>query len=468
MNVSARRREALLSFPPDSRAGGAANVFLDAVLPPAALLFAAGVLVFLVRGAPPAISVFPWATGGLCFAFLAGGAFAAAAVGAAATLGAFVAVFYAPDLPQQLLLFIHVVILWGCFAQFLRADMDRKSAEGRRADRADRLRLETARRTAESEECRGELAAAQERVAAYNRLRFFADDLIGDYNREELARRSEEGLAGLFPRSAARVTLFPSSDEPGPADDVGRRALRQGGPRLYPDVASRLPSRDTGRFLLLPLRVRESAIGCISLARPPNEKPFDLQDLRLSLIGVDLIAMALGNAERYAQIESLAVSDGLTGLFTRGYLDERLQEEFAKARHQGRPFSVILLDVDHFKKVNDAHGHRLGDEVLRWLARQIMAQSRDTDFVARYGGEEFIVLMPNTGGKDALAFGRRLGKAVADAVFRWEKTSLKVTVSGGVAQISDDVTDEQDLIGRADRALYRAKNGGRNQVLPHE
>jgi diguanylate cyclase (GGDEF)-like protein len=264
------------------------------------------------------------------------------------------------------------------------------------------------------------------------------------------------------------VELFPSSNEPEEDDELGRRALRQGGPRLYPDAASRLPSRGAGRLLLLPLRVRESVIGWISLSRPPAEKPFDFQDLRLSVIAVDLTAMALGNAERYAQIESLAVSDGLTGLFTRGYLDERLQEEFAKARHQGQLFSVMLLDVDHFKRINDSHGHRLGDEVLRWLARQIMAQCRDTDFVARYGGEEFVVLMPNTGGKDALGFGRRMAKNIADAVFRWEKTSLKVTVSGGVAALSPDVADEKELLDRADKALYAAKNGGRNLVLDHE
>ena len=107
-----------------------------------------------------------------------------------------------------------------------------------------------------------------------------------------------------------------------------------------------------------------------------------------------LASLAVGNAERYAQIESLAISDGLTGLFTRGYMDERLSEEFTKARHLGWPFSFLLLDIDRFKKINDAHGHRFGDEVLRWLARQVTAQSRDTDFVARYGGEEFVAAMP--------------------------------------------------------------------------
>jgi diguanylate cyclase (GGDEF)-like protein len=180
------------------------------------------------------------------------------------------------------------------------------------------------------------------------------------------------------------------------------------------------------------------------------------------------VSLAVGNAERYAQIESLAIADGLTGVFTRGYLDERLQEEFAKARHHGRPFSLLMLDIDHFKAVNDQHGHRFGDEVLRWLARRITAQSRETDFVARYGGEEFVVLMPNTAGHDALAFGERLRRAVAADPFQWEGTKLKVTVSGGVAAVSGEVTDEKDLLRRADAALYRAKGAGRDKVFRDE
>lgn len=129
---------------------------------------------------------------------------------------------------------------------------------------------------------------------------------------------------------------------------------------------------------------------------------------------------------------------------------------------------MLLLDIDHFKKINDAFGHRYGDEVLRWLARQITAQSRDTDFVARYGGEEFVVLMPNTGGPDSLAFARRVNRAVAKTPFRWEDKKVTVTVSGGVASLTGRVADPADLLRRADEALYRAKKEGRNRVVRHE
>jgi diguanylate cyclase len=102
------------------------------------------------------------------------------------------------------------------------------------------------------------------------------------------------------------------------------------------------------------------------------------------------------------------------------------------------------------------------------LARHVTAQSRDTDFVARYGGEEFIVLMPNTEGGDALAFARRLNKVVAQTPFRWESVKITVTISGGVSSLTEKISDASDLLRRADEALYRAKESGRNQVLRHE
>lgn len=192
--------------------------------------------------------------------------------------------------------------------------------------------------------------------------------------------------------------------------------------------------------------------------------PFHIHDLRLASIGSDLISLALGNTERFSQTEALAISDELTGVFTRGYFNERLLEEFRKARHNGRPFSLVILDIDHFKKVNDAHGHHIGDEVLRWLSRLVMAQARETDFVARYGGEEFVVIMPSTRAADAFRFTQRMVKIIAATPFRWGQKSIKVTLSAGVAALTSDVSNEEEMIRRSDEALYAAKKGGRNRV----
>jgi diguanylate cyclase (GGDEF)-like protein len=443
---------------------GPAGALLEVLGPVAAGLFAVGALVVLVRAGGRAAAFFPWAAAGACLAYLGAGAFWSSFVGAAATLAALAAVFYAPDGVHQIVLVLDAAALWGCFGQLLRADLDHKTASARREDRLARMRLEISRRAQEAGEAGREAVSIQERIAAYNRLRFFADDLIGAYSRDELAARAQGGLSALFLRSRTRVALFPSSGEPTADDELGRWSLRQGGGGLYADRFGRLPSKGAGRFLLAPLRVRDSVIGWMSLERAAGDRLYDFQDFRLALIAADLVAMALGNAERYSQIESLAISDGLTGVYTRGYLNERLQEEFAKARHQERPLSLMILDLDRFKRINDAHGHRLGDEVLRWLARQVTAQCRDTDFVARYGGEEFVVLMPNTKASDALSFARRLGKAVESTAFRWDNVSLKITLSGGVAAMGEGVDNEMELLRRADQALYQAKETGRNKV----
>ena len=444
------------------------GIWRPVLQPAVGIALTAAILTALLSASGSSVAVLPWTAAGLCLAFLLGGLGWASVACVAASAGIFLTLLFAPDGFHQTIMFLHVVFLWACFSQFLRADMDREAAVVRREDRLGRLRLETERGYKAAEVCRGEIEAARERIAAYNRLRSFADDLIGAFDRGELSRRAREGLKGLFPRAETNVTLFPVSGEPDPLDEMGRWTLRQKGARLYPNRSVRLPAAGEGRFLLLPLRGRDAVIGWVSLERSEGDHPFLFQDLRLALIAADLIVMSLGNAERYAQVETLAISDGLTGVYTRGYLNERLLEEFAKARHQGRCFSLLMLDIDHFKKVNDTHGHHIGDEVLRWLARQITAQCRETDFVARYGGEEFVVLMPNTRGKEALSLARRIREAIEATPFRWENASLWVTVSGGVSVLSDDLKDELQLLSRADQALYRAKEAGRNQVLLHE
>src|SRR5262249_11803611 len=162
-------------------------------------------------------------------------------------------------------------------------------------------------------------------------------------------------------------TLFPRPDVPNPEDDWGRRILQWGQPRLFPTRATPTPTWEPGTFVCLPLKNRDNVIGWMGLEAKTPDVLFQVQDLRLASVATDLVALALGNTERYSQTEAMAISDELTGLYTRGYFDERLQEEWAKAKHRGRPFSLVLVDIDFFKRVNDIHGHHMGDEVLRWM-----------------------------------------------------------------------------------------------------
>lgn len=162
-----------------------------------------------------------------------------------------------------------------------------------------------------------------------------------------------------------------------------------------------------------------------------------------------------------------AATDPLTGLFNRRYFERRLKEECAHARRHRRPFAIIMIDLDHFKLVNDTYGHEDGDRVLKHVAENIASGLREDDVACRLGGEELVLLLRATSGAAARVVANRLRKSLADKrIALGERSEMKqVTFSAGVAA-ADDRNDFQadDIVARADRALYRAKNGGRNRV----
>jgi len=178
----------------------------------------------------------------------------------------------------------------------------------------------------------------------------------------------------------------------------------------------------------------------------------------LLLVAKDVSALMSANRE----LDQLARRDALTDLRNRFAAGERLRDEFVRSQRSDVPFSVLLLDVDHFKRVNDTHGHDVGDQVLQDVARQLKSSVRASDFVARYGGEEFLVLLPDTGALDAEVVAEKVRRAVAASV---HPLVGQVTVSVGVSQWRDDLTDEGLLVRRADHALYAAKGSGRNRVV---
>ena len=165
-----------------------------------------------------------------------------------------------------------------------------------------------------------------------------------------------------------------------------------------------------------------------------------------------------------------ALQDPLTGLYNRRHLEERLASELASAQRHGRPISVLLVDVDHFKTVNDQHGHLAGDEALKMISFVLRGAIRKEDVLARYGGEEFVVLARETGLAGARALAERVRKAVERSRCAWQGHDLGLTVSVGVtvsaahAEYVPGRSDRQ-LIEGADRALYLAKQGGRNRVV---
>lgn len=166
----------------------------------------------------------------------------------------------------------------------------------------------------------------------------------------------------------------------------------------------------------------------------------------------------------YEVIYQVTISDGLTQISNKRYFLEFLEREIARCRRYERALSLLMFDIDHFKKINDEHGHLAGDCVLRELAGLVKARVRREECFARYGGEEFAIVLPESGPEKARLFAKRLLEQVADHLFVFEGRAIPVTVSIGVAGMTPDLTEPTQFIKAADAALYRAKREGRNRV----
>ena len=192
-------------------------------------------------------------------------------------------------------------------------------------------------------------------------------------------------------------------------------------------------------------------------------KPFAPAELKAR------VAAALRTKTSRDTLAAQAATDGLTGLANRRQLDARAAEATGLARRHGLALACLMVDVDHFKTVNDTHGHAAGDRVLREVARRIRTASRTTDVPGRYGGEEFAVLLPETDAQGALAAGEKLRAAIASEPIEIDASaSIDVRASIGVATWDPTMRDPGDLFARADSALYTAKQRGRNRVVACE
>jgi diguanylate cyclase (GGDEF)-like protein len=190
-------------------------------------------------------------------------------------------------------------------------------------------------------------------------------------------------------------------------------------------------------------------------------KPFETAELLARVGGAVRIKRLQDELRiRNEQLDRLSRVDGLTGLYNRRHIDQQLRKEVATAERHHQPLAVLMLDIDHFKRVNDVEGHPAGDQVLREFASRLTEVTRAGDVVGRWGGEEFIVIAPHTDLDGALGLGERIRAAVADTPMDVGDHTIAVTVSIGCG-VGDD---GRALVERADAALYRSKSGGRNRV----
>lgn len=169
--------------------------------------------------------------------------------------------------------------------------------------------------------------------------------------------------------------------------------------------------------------------------------------------------------EKNRELHLLSITDGLTNLFNRKHLMDLFDMEMARTRRYRIPFSVMIADIDHFKKINDTYGHLAGDAVLRRIADSLRHVVRECDHVGRYGGEEFLIILPSSDADGAMQMARRIREQICQERFYNDGNELSMTISVGVAQCTDGEDSVEAILSRADTALYQAKANGRNQVI---
>lgn len=457
-------REHLLFFSSSSLLGRIGNIGLALVGPIGVPTFTLIVLWLMIKVPFSAGHVFPFFAAGMVFLYLSPGPMWAFQVTSAATVIGLLG-FILTDRPACKLLFLaNIGFLWALFYLMSRVNGRYQAVRHGLNEELDRLEITVGRFNNDVRQMKTQVTESRKRIHAYHRLESFIDDLVGAYSQQELINRAQSALEDMFPKAQVSLRIFPEKNQPNSTDIWGQRSLQSSQAVLFTTKVTPIPTLALGKFIFVPLVVGGGNIGWMGLDLQKDDAQFDIHDLRLAGIASNLVGLALHNADLYSQTQALATTDSLTGLHTRGYFDERFQEEFSKARRRGENLAFIIMDVDNFKKINDSYGHYMGDEILRWMSRMLSGEVRETDLLARYGGDEFVILMPYTRAKEALDFGNRLHKKIAAASFKWEKEKIKLTISGGVSGIKKDFETVADMVHEADQALYKAKQNGRNQV----
>lgn len=220
---------------------------------------------------------------------------------------------------------------------------------------------------------------------------------------------------------------------------------------------------DTKTFLGIPIISESDVLGILAIASKEPDAISSFQDHLLKIVA-NQTAMCMTNARLHKEVGRLAVTDGLTGLYNHKHFQERLDEEFQRIERIPQSLSLMLIDIDHFKKINDVYGHPAGDTILAALATILRRVLRGIDILARYGGEEFAAVLINTETGGAKKMAERLRSAVINNPFFINENRLTTTLSIGVATYPHDAVTKEELIDKADKALYHAKENGRNQV----
>jgi len=311
--------------------------------------------------------------------------------------------------------------------------------------------------------------------------------MISSLKMDDIAPSLIDAVYSIAPQERVSIALFVPKEEQfemvrqigfalseGSTFDLGTTRIGLVGRSREPDYISDLRNErspalpfkipDEGSLFMMPLSYEKELLGILVFLSPiPNAiRPYQIELLKV--LG-NQAAASLANAKFHAEIERMAITDGLTGLFNHRNFQEKLTAEFRRLERFSAPLSLLLIDIDFFKKINDSYGHPAGDEVLREVSRIIRETIRSVDIPARYGGEEFAALLPGTNHEGALKMAERLRESIEKTKFPIEGKELRVSVSIGAATSPHDAAAKEELVEKADKALYYAKRNGRNRCV---
>ncbi|MEA3350678.1 MAG: sensor domain-containing diguanylate cyclase, partial [Chloroflexota bacterium] len=259
---------------------------------------------------------------------------------------------------------------------------------------------------------------------------------------------------------------------------VSRRKpiILENAPAAY-SIFKKPPHNHTKSWLGVPLIIQDRVIGMIALDSTQAGR-FDQDHARLASAFTAQVAVVLENARLYEETRRLAITDSLTGICNRRHFINLAQREFQRSRRYQHPLSLIMMDLDHFKVVNDTYGHLIGDKVLQAITILCQKNLRASDMIGRYGGEEFLIMLPETSINStdtnhdnkytAKYAAERLRKVVESTPTQTAHGKIPITISLGLTELNEDVDNLDDLIDHADQALYQAKEAGRNRVVVWE
>lgn len=290
---------------------------------------------------------------------------------------------------------------------------------------------------------------------------FLIDETTGDLilektslNKDKTGRRkkvrlkSGEGIAGWVAHEGIPIVLPDVSQD----ERFSRRI----------DSSCR---REAKSLMCVPIRSKGNILGVFEIINNTSSGSFTKDDLTLFLRLVDHAAIAIEMTTIYQKMAEISVTDDLTKLFNTRYLDRTLEIEITRSNRHKTSLSLIFMDIDHFKVINDSYGHLVGSKLLVEVGQILIRRLRTIDIVARYGGDEFVVVLPQTAPSAALIIAERIRKAVEQYVFlKKEGYSLRMTASFGVASYPESAKSKEDLLRLADEAMYRVKNQTRNGV----